>query len=95
MLAAYLPGNSTVRLTEVDRPVPGEGQVLLAMKASTICGSDLRAIYREHLGEDRRPTRTWSAATSPRVRCSRSARECIAWGRSAGRGLPHQRLRAV
>ena len=51
MLAAYLPGNSTVRLAEVDRPVPGPGQVLLAMKASTICGSDLRAIYREHLGE--------------------------------------------
>jgi len=51
MLAAYLPGNSTIRLAEVDRPVPGPGQVLLAMKASTICGSDLRAIYREHLGE--------------------------------------------
>src|SRR3954463_1481545 len=51
MLAAYLPGNSTIRLAEVERPVPGEGQVLLAMKASTICGSDLRAIYREHLGE--------------------------------------------
>ncbi|MDN5760907.1 MAG: zinc-binding dehydrogenase [Microlunatus sp.] len=51
MLAAYLPGNSTVRLAEVDRPAPGHGQVLLAMKASTICGSDLRAIYREHLGE--------------------------------------------
>ena len=51
MLAAYLPGNSTIRLADVERPVPGEGQVLLAMKASTICGSDLRAIYREHLGE--------------------------------------------
>ena len=51
MLAAYLPGNSTIRLAEVERPVPGPGQVLLAMKASTICGSDLRAIYREHLGE--------------------------------------------
>jgi threonine dehydrogenase-like Zn-dependent dehydrogenase len=31
-------------------PEPGHGQVLLAMKASSICGSDLRAIYREHLG---------------------------------------------
>jgi threonine dehydrogenase-like Zn-dependent dehydrogenase len=51
MLAAHLPGNSTVRLAEVERPVPGPGQVLVAMKASTICGSDLRAIYREHLGE--------------------------------------------
>jgi len=51
MLAAHLPGDSTIRLAEVARPVPGPGQVLLAMKASTICGSDLRAIYREHLGE--------------------------------------------
>ncbi|HYI57188.1 MAG TPA: zinc-binding dehydrogenase [Microlunatus sp.] len=51
MLAAYLPGNSTIRLADAERPVPGEGQALLAMKASTICGSDLRAIYREHLGE--------------------------------------------
>lgn len=51
MLAAYLPGNSTVRLAEVYRPAPGHGQVMVAMKASTICGSDLRAIYREHLGE--------------------------------------------
>ena len=51
MLAAHLPGDSTIRLAEVARPVPGPGQVLLAMKASTICGSDLRAIYRQHLGE--------------------------------------------
>jgi threonine dehydrogenase-like Zn-dependent dehydrogenase len=34
----------------VDVPDPGPGQVLLAMKASSICGSDIRAIYREHLG---------------------------------------------
>ena len=29
----------------------GPGQVLLRMKASTICGSDIRCIYREHLGK--------------------------------------------
>jgi threonine dehydrogenase-like Zn-dependent dehydrogenase len=51
MLAAYLPGNSTVELREVPRPEPGHGQVRVAMRSSTICGSDLRAIYREHLGE--------------------------------------------
>jgi 2-desacetyl-2-hydroxyethyl bacteriochlorophyllide A dehydrogenase len=51
VLAAYLPGNRNVDLRYVPDPVPAEGQVLLAMKASTICGSDLRAIYREHLGE--------------------------------------------
>ena len=37
-------------LREVPRPVPGPGQLLVRMRASTICGSDLRAIYREHLG---------------------------------------------
>jgi threonine dehydrogenase-like Zn-dependent dehydrogenase len=51
MLAAYLPGNSTVDLRDIDTPEPGHGEVLISVGASTICGSDLRAIYREHLGE--------------------------------------------
>jgi threonine dehydrogenase-like Zn-dependent dehydrogenase len=51
MRAAFLPGGSEVDLRDVPVPVPGRGQVLLATRASTICGSDLRAIYREHLGE--------------------------------------------
>jgi threonine dehydrogenase-like Zn-dependent dehydrogenase len=50
MSGVVLPGNSTVRHVTVDVPEPGPGQVLLAMKASSICGSDIRAIYREHLG---------------------------------------------
>ena len=40
-------------------PEPGQGQVLIRMKASGLCGSDLRAIYRppirervrKHIGE--------------------------------------------
>jgi threonine dehydrogenase-like Zn-dependent dehydrogenase len=51
MKAAYLPGNSTVVKKDVQVPTPGPGQVLLKSKASTICGSDIRAIYREHLGK--------------------------------------------
>ena len=47
---AYLPGDRSVDLREVADPRPGHGQVLLRMRASTICGSDIRAIYREHLG---------------------------------------------
>jgi D-arabinose 1-dehydrogenase-like Zn-dependent alcohol dehydrogenase len=39
-----------VKHVEVDVPEPGHDQVLLQMKASSICGSDIRAIYREHLG---------------------------------------------
>jgi len=51
MKGAYLPGNSTVQLKEVDVPAPGHGEVLLRIKASTICGSDIRCIYHEHLGK--------------------------------------------
>lgn len=51
MKGVVLPGNSTVEFREYDIPEPGPGQVLLRMKASTICGSDIRAIYREHLGK--------------------------------------------
>lgn len=50
MQAVYLPGDSTVDIREIERPTPGHGQVLLRVEASTICGSDIRAIYREHLG---------------------------------------------
>lgn len=51
MMGAILPGNSTVELKEFDIPKPGYGQVLVQTKATTICGSDIRCIYREHLGK--------------------------------------------
>jgi threonine dehydrogenase-like Zn-dependent dehydrogenase len=51
MTAAFLPGDSTVEMRQVAVPVPGHGEVLLRMKASTICGSDIRCIYHEHLGK--------------------------------------------
>jgi threonine dehydrogenase-like Zn-dependent dehydrogenase len=51
MKAAFLPGNSEVEIREVPMPEPGHGEVLLQVKASTICGSDIRCIYREHLGK--------------------------------------------
>jgi threonine dehydrogenase-like Zn-dependent dehydrogenase len=51
MKAAYLPGDSTVELKDVPVPAPGHGEVLLAVRASTICGSDIRCIYHEHLGK--------------------------------------------
>jgi threonine dehydrogenase-like Zn-dependent dehydrogenase len=51
MLAAFLPGNSTVEMRKVPVPVPSHGEVLIQVKASTICGSDIRCIYHEHLGK--------------------------------------------
>lgn len=51
MPGAVLPGNSRTELREFPVPKPGHGEVLIRMKASTICGSDIRAIYHEHLGK--------------------------------------------
>jgi threonine dehydrogenase-like Zn-dependent dehydrogenase len=51
MRGAILPGNNTVELKEFDTPKPAHGEVLIKMKSSTICGSDIRCIYREHLGK--------------------------------------------
>ncbi len=51
MKGAYLPGDSTVVIKDVEIPTPGHGEVLIKMKSSTICGSDIRCIYREHLGK--------------------------------------------
>ena len=51
MRAAYLPGDSTVEMRTVPVPIPAHGEVLVQVKASTICGSDIRCIYHEHLGK--------------------------------------------
>lgn len=46
MTGVVLPGNRQVSIQEFPIPEPGHGQVLVRMKASSLCGSDLRAIYR-------------------------------------------------
>jgi threonine dehydrogenase-like Zn-dependent dehydrogenase len=51
MKGAVLPGNSSVELKEFPVPAPGHGEALVKMKASSICGSDIRCIYREYLGK--------------------------------------------
>ncbi len=51
MLGAILPGNNTTELKEFNIPEPKHGEVLVRMKSSTICGSDIRCIYHEHLGK--------------------------------------------
>ncbi|MDQ6937238.1 MAG: zinc-binding dehydrogenase [Actinomycetota bacterium] len=51
MRGVYLPGQRRTDVRDgVPVPKPGPGQVLVQIRASTICGSDVRAIYREHLG---------------------------------------------
>ena len=51
MKGAMLPGNRTAVLKDFPIPVPGHGEVLVKMKSSTICGSDIRCIYHQHLGK--------------------------------------------
>jgi len=51
MTGVVLPGGRKVDFRDYNVPEPGPGQALLKMKASSICGSDIRAIYREHLGK--------------------------------------------
>lgn len=46
MTGVVLPGDRRLELREYPIPEPGYGQVLVRMKASSLCGSDLRAIYR-------------------------------------------------
>ena len=65
MEGAVLPGNSTVTFRKQPVPSPGHGQVLVRMKASSICGSDIRAIYREHLGKGDEAVRDVIAGHEP------------------------------
>ena len=46
MRGVVLPGDRQLEIREFPVPLPGAGQVLLRMRASALCGSDLRAIYR-------------------------------------------------
>lgn len=46
MRALHFVGDSVAQVKELDQPTPGNGEVLLKMKASGICGSDL-GIFRE------------------------------------------------
>jgi threonine dehydrogenase-like Zn-dependent dehydrogenase len=46
MKGVVLPGSRRLEFREFSVPTPGPGQVLVRMKASSLCGSDLRAIYR-------------------------------------------------
>ena len=68
MKGAYLPGDSTVALKDIPVPEPGHGEVLIRTKSSTICGSDIRAIYHEHPGRGQRATIKRSPAMSLRDR---------------------------
>jgi len=45
MKAVFLPGDKRVEIRAVEAPLPGPGEVLVAVKASCICRSDLSLYY--------------------------------------------------
>ncbi len=46
MIAFRLHSIGDIRLEEIAKPVPGDGEVLVAVRAAGICGSDIPRIYR-------------------------------------------------
>ncbi len=93
MRGVYLPGNRQVTFKEVDVPEPGHGQVLIKMKASSICGSDIRAIYREHLGHGPEAYQNVIAGHEPCGQIVKvGARLQTLQGGRPRHSLPHQRL---
>ena len=48
MRAALCPKPGTIAITEVEKPVPGEGQVLVEVRATGLCGSDVDGYLDRH-----------------------------------------------
>ena len=47
MQGIFFPGDSEIQIRDIDRVDPGIGEVVLTMKASGICGSDLASLRME------------------------------------------------
>ena len=52
MLAVKMPRKDVVEIINTDIPIPGKGEVLIQMKASALCRSDLHVLHRSELLED-------------------------------------------
>lgn len=65
MRALYLPGGRQVAVGDVEEPVPSRGEVLLAMKAAGLCGSDLHMQYR--IPPEQRRGTVFGLVTNPDV----------------------------
>ena len=97
MRGVLLPGGSRVELRDFPDPVAGPGQAVIRIKASSICGSDVRAIYREHLGKG--PEGYIDGTIAGHEPCGQVESvgpgvTTVRTGRSRGR-LSHRRLRPV
>lgn len=48
MLAAILTKPGSIELQDIKKPEPSEGELLIKVKASLTCGTDLKAFFRGH-----------------------------------------------
>ena len=65
MRAVFLPGGRQVEIRTVDVPEPGPGEVLVALRAAGLCGSDLHMHYRPPPEKRRGPI--FGLATDPDI----------------------------
>ena len=89
MLAAKIPKTNTIKVVEEEIPVPKKGEVLIKMKASALCRSDLHryhgvAIFDE---EDEK-----SANITPGHEPCGIVEELPAWRRDALQGFCMYRI---
>ena len=58
-------GDRELELRDFPDPKPGPGEVILQMKASGMCGSDLHAYRASRKGGGRPPRWDWAATPGP------------------------------
>ena len=56
MLAIKLLGCEKTKMVEVEKPIPGPGEVLVKVNAITLCGSDINMRYRPSIEESKKLT---------------------------------------
>ena len=54
MQAVFFPGDKKVEVRQVEIPTPGQGEVLIQLKASAICRSDMSLYYGTSVLEEQR-----------------------------------------
>lgn len=87
MKAVFLPGGRVAAVREVDRPEAGPGEVLLAMRAAGLCGSDLHMHYQPSPAE--RSGVIFGLKTDPSVVPSHEPAGVVA---EVGPGVTHLRV---
>lgn len=97
MRAVILPGKKEVQVVDRPKPVPGDGQVLVRMRASAICRSDMSLYYggKPLVGGEAAKTGTIIPGHELRAMSSRSVRGLEAAARRPRRRLSGHWLRAL